>query len=796
MIKEIFRKSIPHIVALIIFAAISAFFFKPQYSGKVLSQVDIIQATGMSADIDDHIAKYGEHPQWSGRDFCGMPAYLIKMNYDGRYIKELSSLAYFLGQPASFLWVAMATFYFMLCLMGINPWLAIVGGIGYGLSTYFPQIIVAGHITKMMALAWVPGLIGSVWYAYRKNKYLGSALAGIFAAIEISTSHPQITYYFLFVILAIAVNELVLAIRSGKIKEFGITSILLLFAAVLSIGANSVQLYYIMDHTPETTRGVSELRDVKEKHPDGGLEKGYAMQWSYGKAETFNLFIPNFKGQGSSSGFSSDGQVAEALKKYNVPAEQVAKQLPSYWGDQPFTMGPMYMGALLIFLAFFAILILPASEWIWIVVSSVFAMFLAWGNNLDWFNDFMFRYLPLYNKFRTPSMALVVAEWAIPTLAVLALVKVQNEGITKEKFKKSLYVSTSVLAGIALISAVILPSRLDFVGVNDALMGLPDDILNAMNIERASMLRSDAMRSLIFVIIGAFSLYLIYFKKIQLKYIIAVITVVVLIDLWSVDTRMVGWDNFSKAAKEQTISMSDNDKLILQDSTNYRVANFTVNPFSDATTSYYHRSIGGYHAAKLRRYQDLIDRYLSKSDINIFSMLNTKYFITDKGVSVNDSAIGNAWFVNSVKWVNGADEELDALSSQNGFIPRREAVIDSRFKDAVSQSIVDSSATLSLVDYKVNRLTYKSRSNQDGVAVFSEIYYPKGWTVTIDGVESDYFRADYVLRAMNIPAGEHTIVWSFAAPHFTLLLWITRISSIVLLLSVIALTILKIKKAL
>lgn len=770
------KKILPHIIALIVFAAISALFFKPQYSGMVLSQTDILQATGMSADINDHIAKYGEHPQWSGRDFGGMPAYLINMNYDGRYIKELSSIFYFLDQPAAFLWIAMASFYLMLCLMGVSPWVAIVGGIGYGLSAYFPQIIAAGHITKMMALAWAPALVGSVWYAYRRSRWLGAALAGIFAAIEISTSHPQITYYFLFVILAIFVNEFVIAYKDKKLKSFTITSCVLLAAALLAVGANSVQLYYVMDHTPETTRGVSELKDVREKHPDGGLEQDYAMQWSYGTSETVNLFIPNFKGQGSSSGFSSDGPVAYALRKYDVPASQFAQQLPSYWGTQPFTMGPMYIGALLVFLAFFAVFLLSPSQWIWIAVPSLFAMLLAWGNNLEWFNTWMFKYLPLYNKFRTPSMALVVVEWAVPALACLGIMKVVSGEVSKDKIKNALIWSLSILSAVAFVSAFILPSQLDFISITDG--GLPEDIVRAMRSERASMLRSDSLRSLFLVVLGAGFIYLLITKKVKTEIVFAAMAVSVLADLWIVDARMVNWNSFVRGSKQKTVQMTDEDKLILQDTTNYRVANMTVNPFSDATTSFYHRSIGGYHAAKLRRYQDVIDRYLSKSDIGVYNMLNTKYFITDQGVSINDGAAGNAWFANEIKWVNGADEELDGLA---GFSTDK-AVIDSRFKDMVYSPSVDSSASLSLVDYRVNRLTYKSHSLADGVALFSEIYYPKGWTVTVDGEPSDYYRANYILRAMNIPSGDHTIVWSFKAPHFSLMVFITAASSVILLL--------------
>lgn len=783
------QKALPHIVAIILFATVSAFFFAPQYSGKALGQHDMVQYNGMGQEIAQHVDRYGEHPQWIGGAFSGMPAYLINMNYDGRYVKNIADQSYFIGQPAAFLFVAMATFYLMLLMFGVNPWLAIVGGIGYGLSTYFPIIIVAGHITKMMALAWIPALIGSIYYAYRKNMLLGAALVGIFAAVEISTSHPQILYYFIFVIIALVINEFVRAYREKIIKKFLTTSAVLLLAGGLAIGANAVQLYYIADHAGETTRGKSELSHTEAAGVStGGLDKDYATQWSYGIGESFNMFIPRLMGEGSSSGFSAEGEVAQSLKKYD--AADIAPQLPSYWGDQLSTVGGVYIGAMFVFLFVLAMFVLRGTQKWWMFGAMVLALLLAWGHNAMWLTDFFLDYVPLYNKFRTPSMILVVLEFGIPLLAILALNKIFNEpNLDRKRVEKGLLWSVGICGGFALFAALILPNFLSFVGGHDASMGLPEDVVSAMLSERASMLRGDAFRSLLIVLITGAVVYFTVVEKFKKTYAVIALVIVATVDLFVVDKRFVKDEMFKPKKEALAILPTDADKQILKDTTNYRVANFTVSPFQDATTSFFHRSIGGYHAAKLRRYQDLIDAHLSKQNMAVYDMLNTKYFIMKEGVMLNDKALGNAWFVDSVQYVANADEEINALGE--GFVPNQVAVVDRKFEDMLQgiNFAKDNTSKIELVKYKVNELTYTYSAPGEGVAVFSEIYFSKGWTVTVDGVDSKYFRANYVLRAMVLPAGEHTVVWKFKAPHFETLVNITRICSLILLLGTLFLII-------
>lgn len=794
---KILKSAYPHIIALIVFAAISAMFFAPQYAGEALRQGDMIQASGMAQDIKEQIASGDEHPQWAGRMFGGMPAYMIDMNYDGRWIKSMADCVYFLGQPAAFLFVAMSCFYLMLLMFGVNPWLGIIGGIAYGMSTYFPIIIGAGHITKMMALAWIPGVVGAVYYAYNRRWVLGAALAGVFLAIEISTAHQQIPYYFGFVILAMVINEFVKNMRAKTLPRFAKVTVALLGAAVLAVGANFVQLYYQASYAPQTIRGKSELTaaatDNAHNHTSG-LDKDYATAWSYGKAETFNLFIPNFVGGGRD--FSTDGSVSQVLGKYQAPKEY-ATYLPSYFGSQPFTEGPVYLGAVMVFLMVLGMFLLRgAAKW-WIAGVSVLAIMLAWGSNMMWLTDLFLDYFPLYNKFRTVSMILVVVQWSVPLLAVLALNEIAKGEVSKEKFLKSLYYSVGITAGFALLAAFVLEGMMDLSAPGDAAIiarsfGLNpqdpnakiliDDISAGMVAERSSMLSTDALRSMLFILLTGGIVWLYYFKKIRLMLMVGAVAILVTVDLYGVDRRYISKEDFQPKAQAMAIMATAADEQILADTSDYRVANFTVDPFKDATTSYFHRSVGGYHAAKLRRYHDIIDRHLLTNNEAVYDMLNTKYIIAADGVHERSSAAGSAWFVPTIEWVGSADEEIAALDP--GFDPRRVAVVDERFRTLLGQVnlVADSTARISLTSYKVNELEYQYTAAQSGVVVFSEIYYPDGWKAYVDGVEAEYFRADYILRAMVVPAGSHAIEWRFAAPGFETMVWITRLSSLLLIL--------------
>ncbi|MDD3108264.1 MAG: YfhO family protein [Alistipes sp.] len=767
--------------ALALFIALTMIYFAPQFSGEVLVQHDVQQYKGMSQDILNHRATYGEDPQWEGNMFSGMPAYLINVQYKGTVIKTLSKAFDFLGQPASMIFIAMAAFFFMLLCMGFNPWLGIIPALAYGFSTYFFIIIGAGHITKMMALAFAPMLFGGVYYTYRRNLWLGGALTGVFAAIELGVNHPQITYYFLFILGAFWINELCRAVRQHILPRFAAATGVLLLAGVLAVGSNAGMLYYIHSHSAETMRGGSELSATDGTKPQG-LDLQYATAWSYGKAETLNTLIPNLYGGSSQGGFSEDGEVASVLRKYQANPSQ----LPAYWGPQPMTSGPVYLGAVALLLAVLGLFTLPGrSKW-WIFCVTLLTVMLSWGSNFMGLTELFFHHFPMYNKFRTVSMILVVAEWSVPMLMALTLSQLWNREMDRARLFRALKYSVGIVGGIALLFWIAGSALLSFPGAQEE--GLPQDIVTAMHSERASMMRADAFRSLLFILLTAGVVWLFAAERIKKALFIVLLGVLVCADMIPVNLRYLNQTAFVPASRAQ-IRPSEADQQILADSLGepgFRVMNLAVSPFNDASTSYFHRSIGGYHGAKLHRYQDLIDRHLSKMEMPIYNMLNTRYFIVPDQqsgtlqVQRNDQTNGAAWFVNDLQWVNTPQEEIDALSTLD---TRHAAVVDRRFESETTgiAPAADSSATIRMTEYRVNLQRYHYTAPQAGIAVFSEIYYPHGWSAYIDGKEAPYFRADYVLRAMALPAGEHTVEFRFRAPYYDTLTAITRGCSLLLL---------------
>lgn len=791
------KKILPHIIAIIAFAALAAIYFAPQYEGREVRKGDDIQASGMAGGMAEHKAEYGEHPQWAANMFSGMPAYLIDMDYSGRYVKEVSSTFYFLGRPAAYYFILMAGFYLMLLMMGVSPLLAIPGSIAYGLSSYFVIIYGAGHITKLMALAYIAPMIGAIYYAYKKDIWLGAALAGIFASIEISTSHPQITYYFLFVIVGLVAMMGYNFYKEGRMASFWKRSAVLTLAALLAVGSNIIQLWYVAEYAKDSTRSRSELTasDDNSHNHTSGLDKDYATQWSYGIMETFNLFIPNLMGGASSGGFSEDGEVAKALGANS----RYATMLPGYWGDQPGTSGPVYVGAVVVFLFILGIMLIGGAMRWWLIGVTILSIVLAWGHNFMWLTDLMLDYFPGYNKFRTVSMILVIAQWSMPLMGMLALKRIWDEKVEKTELEKTLKYATAIAGGIALFFIILGSGMFDFSGGSDA--QFPDEIVSAMVLERADMLRADAIRSLIFVVLTAALILFWYRGKVRRDIFVLALSTLVLYDMVPVDRRYLSYEDFVPTQRAKAITPTEADKAIMGDSDpNFRVANFTVSPFQDATTSYFHKSVGGYHAAKMRRYNDIISGYLSKMKMDTYNMLNTKYFIvpSEEGgssVQFNPDAYGNAWFVDDVIVVENPDEEFTALEDIS---TRYTAVVDRRFVEQLASLVeiteADSLDEISLIDYRINRLTYKSSSSKPRLAIFSEIYYDKGWTLTIDGKEADYLRADYILRGAVIPAGEHTLEFSFKAPNFATVKGVTIFCSLALLLAAVAAIVVSIKK--
>ncbi len=739
-----------------------------------LQQSDNQQFQGMSKELNDYRDRTGEEALWTNSMFGGMPSYLISTVYKTNYIRYVDGFLQ-LGhsRPASFLFIMLLGSYILMLALGMNPWLGVIGSLALSLSSYYFIIIAVGHNSKMIAIAYLVPLIGSIILAYRKKLWLGVALAGLFLGLELYAGHPQITYYGAFIIFFFILAEAIRSYREKIMKHFVKVSAALGIALVLGIGANFSHLYLVWDYGKDSIRGKSELTHNAE-NKTSGLDKDYALSWSYGIAETFDLFIPNLMGGSSTIGLKPDGETAKTLTAMGQPAE-IATQIPSYWGSQPSTSGPVYIGAVVIFFFVLGLFLVGGVTRWWLVSVTVLSILLAWGSNFLAFSEFFLKYVPMYNKFRTVSMILVIAEITIPIVALLGLKKMVNGEAEKEQAMKGLKWALGIAGGVALFFVLMGGSLFSFISDNDRQM-LPQEALNmlasAMSADRAALLSADAWRTLIFVALSAGLAWLFIAKKIKPVYFMLALGGLILVDMVPVNHRYLNKDNWVPEMQAQVpFAPSPADLQIMKDPGNYRVLNLTVSPFNDASTSYFHKSIGGYHGAKMRRYQELIDFHLSQNNMAAFNMLNTKYIIVPNQqtqapeAQQNPGALGNAWFVNSVKLVPNADVEIEALK---GFEPRRMAIVDKRFEKELNGFIsnADTTARIELTKYEPNHLTYKSDNKSAQLAVFSEIYYSKGWNAYVNGKPASHLRANYVLRAMVVPAGENTIEFKFEPKMF------------------------------
>ena len=799
---------------LLIFLAVSALCFAPQFGGEQLPQHDVLQYDGMTQDIRENRTQTGEDPQWTGRMFGGMPAYLINVAYPAQVVKQAATpVVGLLDTPAAFLFFACTAMWLMLLMMGVGPWVALVGALGYGLSTYFFLIIGAGHITKMWAAVYAPLMMGGAWLTLRRNMWVGAALTALFTSLEIGANHPQITYYFLMAMAAFWISELVAAVRKHTLRRFAVRTALLAAAGLLAVGSNFAPLWYTAQHTPDTIRGGSELASSGTNATAGqtGLDLDYATAWSYGRTESFNLLIPDLMGGDSGRGFSTDGPVAAALNDYGL-AGDIASQLPTYWGDQPYTAGPTYLGATLVFLAVLGCLLLNGRNRWWIIVISLIMLLAAWGRHFMGFTELMFRLLPGYDKFRTVSMTLVVVQWSVPLLAAGALWQLWKGQLAPRKVRRALIWAVSLTGGLCLLFAVAGGALFDFGRDDSAAMmteqfhymfsqaglqeyidrGVPEEmglaLGDAMAAERLAIMQGDAWRSLGFILVAAAAVWLLAVRRHKRGALVAATAALVLLDLVPVDLRYLPYDRYV-SPRSNRITATEADREILADKElGFRVLNLTVSPFNDATTSYFHRSVGGYHGAKLARYQDLIDHYLAQGNDEVLDLLNTKYVIVPSAADGRPTARlrgtqnGAAWFVDRLLPAASAREEIDLLGRID---TRTEAVVAASVTDSgiAAAPAADSLAArqIALTEYRPNYLKYEYTTSEPAVAVFSEIYYDKGWKAFIDGREAPYFRADYVLRAMQLPAGRHTVEWRFRAPGWSAIEAVTLVSSLVIL---------------
>jgi len=766
-----FKKIIPHIVSLSLFVFVALMYFNPVLKGKKISQSDITQHIGMAKEVNDFRKATGEEPYWAESAFSGMPTYPIGTYFPNDYITSLDRLIRFLPRPADYLFLYFFSFYILLLAFKVDWKIAIVGSLAFGFSTYLIIIFGAGHNSKAHAIAYMPLVLAGIIFIFKKRYLLGFIVTSIATALEIKANHPQMTYYLLFAILILCVVELIEAIKKNKIKQFITQSSIIIVAMLLAVGVNSSRLLATKEYADVSTRGKTALTinpDGTKKEVTTGLSKEYITQFSYGKAETFNLFVPRYMGGGTVESLDRNSNTYQYVSSIagSKQADGFTKQVYTYWGDQLIVEAPAYIGAVMLFLFFLGVFILKGKYKYWLVASSVFAILMSWGKNFQFLTDFFIDYIPLYNKFRAVSSFQVIAELCIPLLGFLAVREFFFSKTDKEQkqiaLKKALYSSVGLIV-IGLLYAL---SFSTFDGIRDASYSEYEGLLDAVKADRLSMLYSDSFRSILLIGVGFVVLWL--FLKQQLKYTTSIIAfaVLILFDLVQVNLRYVNADDFKEArAIDKPFKASTADLQIQKDKSHYRVANFSTDPFQDGRTSYFHKSIGGYHAAKIGRYQDLIEFQLSKQNMQVYNMLNVKYFIIpgDDGEEVaqqNPDANGNAWFVKNIKYVKTADQEIRALDST---LTKSTVVVnENNIRKKINFSPeLDSLAYIKLTEYSLNSLTYDTSSNKDEFAVFSEIYYKHGWNAYLDGVKQPHTNVNYILRGMEIPKGEHIIKFKF-----------------------------------
>ena len=786
------KRLIPDMVAVVVFAVISFVYFCPAVTeGRILSQHDSVAGIGAGQESKEYLERTGERTRWTNSIFGGMPTYQMAPSYDSTDLLKGIENLYHLYLP-TYVWyvfVMLLGFYILLRAFDFRAWMAALGAIIWAFSSYFFIIIAAGHIWKFITLAYIPPTIAGMVLCYRGKCLTGGLLTAFFVALQIMSNHVQMTYYFLFVMLFMAIAYGVKAFRENALVNYAKRTGVLVVAGLLGVCVNLSNLYHTYEYSKESMRGKSELvKENSANQTDSGLERDYITQWSYGIGETFSLLVPNVKG-GASVPLAAN---EKAMEKANPMYGSIYSQLGQYWGEQPGTSGPVYVGAFVMFLFILGLFVVKTPMKWALLAATVLSILLSWGKNFMPFTDFFIDYVPMYNKFRAVSSILVIAEFTIPLLAMLALKEVvTTPAIIKER-KKDFLISFELTGGLALLFAVMpkvfFPQYVSSMEMN-ALQSIPADQLVPLlaNLEevRMSLFTADAWRSFFIILVGVGLVWAYGMGKLKETVLIGALAVLCLVDMWDVNKRYLYDGQFvEKQVQTQGFQQTETDKMILEDqSLDYRVLNLASNTFNENNTAYWHKSVGGYHAAKLRRYQEMIEEHISgemgglfkavadaggdtekldASEFPVLNMLNTKYFIfpLQGGQTVplpNPYALGNAWFVDEVKYVGNANEEIEAI---HGLEPSQVAVVDKKFESVVKSVPSDSTATIELVAYEPNYLKYEVNSEKGGTVVFSEIYYP-GWQSTVDGEEVPHGRADYIFRAMNVPAGKHVVEFRF-----------------------------------
>ncbi len=816
---EKFKKCLPDLLAVVLFAVIAfAYFFPADFEGRILYQHDTSAGRGAGQEAREYFESTGERTRWTNATFSGMPTYQTAPSYDSTDILSHAVDAWHLWLPDNvwYVFAYLLGFYLLLRAFNFRQTLAVLGAIVWAFSSYFFIIIAAGHIWKVWALAYLPPMIAGIVLAYRGKYFWGFVVTALFAAFEVNANHVQMTYYYLFIIFFMILAFLFQAIRERQMARFLKASAVCVVAAAIGICANLSNLYHTWQYQKESMRGKSELvKENSANQTDSGLERDYITQWSYGIGETWSLLVPNVKG-GASVPLAAN---QAAMEKADPNYYQIYGQIGQYWGEQPGTSGPVYVGAFVLMLFILGLFVVKGPMKWALLAATILSILLSWGRNFMGLTDFFIDHFPMYSKFRTVASILVIAEFTIPLLAMMALKKVVDEPELLKKKIKYLYASFALTGGACLLFAVA-PTLFfsDFVSSSEmqALSQFPADQLNPLlsNLRsvRESIFTADAWRSFLIILMGTLMLLLYQARKLDAKWMVGIITLICLVDMWTVNKRYLNDDMFvSKTVKEMPQEKTATDEQILQDKAlDYRVLNFASNTFNENETSFYHKSVGGYHAAKLRRYQEMIEAYIAPemqkamqavvtangdftqvagdSIFPVINMLNTKYFILplQGGATAplqNPFAQGNAWMVDKVSYVDNANAEIDGVGKTN---LRHEAVADAQFKDILGESTPqDSTARVSITAYQPNNLKYTVESAKGGVVVFSEIYYP-GWTATIDGQPAEIGRVNYILRALKVAPGKHEVVLDFHPQTVATTETVAHISLALLFLSIIA----------
>ena len=788
------KKCLPDVLAVLLFVVLAfAYFFPADIEGRILYRHDASAGRGAGQEGIEYLEKTGERSRWTNALFGGMPTYQMAPSYGSTDLLTKAIYAYHLWLPENvwFVFAYLLGFYILLRAFDFRQHLAALGSIIWAFSTYFLIIIAAGHIWKVWALAYLPPMIAGIVLAYRGKYLLGLLLTAVFSAFEINANHVQMTYYYLFVILFMVIAWLVEAIRQQQIARFLKATAVCIAGAAIGICVNLSNLYHTWQYSKESMRGKSELVKANNANQtSSGLERDYITQWSYGIGETWTLLIPNTKG-GASMPLS---QNETAMKHADENYVSIYQQIGQYWGEQPGTSGPVYVGAFVVMLFILGLFIVKGPMKWALLAATVLSILLSWGKNFMGFTDFFLDYIPMYDKFRTVASILVIAEFTIPLLAMLALKKIFDEPEVLKEKAKYLYVSFALTAGVALLFAL-MPTAFfaGFISTSEmhALQSLPAEhiqpLIANLTEMRQAVFTADCWRTFWIIVIGTAFLLLFRYGKLKAEYTVAGILLLCLIDLWQVNKRYLNDEMFvPKSEREAPQQKTQTDEQILRDQAlDYRVLNLASNTFNENETSYYHKSIGGYHAAKLRRYQEMIEQYINPemqalfgavseaagdmTQVNgdsicpVLNMLNTRYFIfpLEGGQTVpiqNPYAYGNAWFVDKLDYVNNANEEMAAVGKID---LRHQAVADVKFKAQLGEAVEqDTASVVTITSYEPNRLTYDVNSGKGGVLVFSEIYYPE-WTATVDGQPVELGRVDYLLRAIQIQPGKHQVELSF-----------------------------------